>query len=127
MTLLAELKHKQIVVLGAGITGMSCVRFLSAQGLCFAVNDSRANPFSHRYSEQQFSVDFPTANLHLGQWQTELIAKADVIIISPGIDSVRENIAQYISDDCRVMGDIELFCQINNAQPNPIRTFKFST
>ncbi len=121
MTLLAELKHKKIVVLGAGITGMSCVRFLSAQGLCFAVNDSRANPFSHRYSEQQFSEDFPTTNLYLGQWQTELIAKADVIIISPGIDSVRENIAQYISDDCRVMGDIELFCQINNAQPNPIK------
>lgn len=120
MTLLADLQHKQIVVLGAGITGLSCARYLSAQGLCFAVNDSRANPFAQPYSEQQFTEDFPTASLHLGQWQTELIGSADIILISPGIDSVSQKIAQYISKDCCVMGDVELFCQLNNELPRPI-------
>jgi len=114
MTLLADFKQKQILVLGAGITGMSCVRFLSAHGLCFAVNDSRVNPFTANYNEQQFCEDFPTASLTLGQWQSELIANADVILISPGIDSAIDEIAQYISTDCCVMGDVELFCQINN-------------
>ncbi len=114
MTLLADFKHKQILVLGAGITGMSCARYLSAQDLCFTVNDSRANPFANNYAKEQFSENFPMASLHLGQWCSELISKADVILISPGIDSNIDAIAQHISDDCCVMGDVELFCQINN-------------
>jgi len=114
MTLLADFKNKQILVLGAGITGMSCVRYLSAQGLCFAVNDSRTQPFSGDYSEQQFNDEFPNASLHLGQWHSELITNADIILISPGIDSAISGIAQHISADCRVMGDVELFCQLNN-------------
>lgn len=118
MTLLADFKDKQIVVLGAGITGMSCARYLSAQGLCFAVNDSRSQPFAEDYSELQFKRDFPRANLHLGQWHSDLIASADIILISPGIDSASSDIAQNISTDCRVMGDVELFCLLNNERSN---------
>lgn len=114
MTLIADFKSKQILVLGAGITGMSCVRYLSAQGLCFAVNDSRSQPFSANYTEKQFNDEFPSANLHLGQWNSELIANADIILISPGIDSTASGIAQHISVNCHVMGDVELFCLLNN-------------
>ncbi|MBL4942379.1 MAG: UDP-N-acetylmuramoyl-L-alanine--D-glutamate ligase [Colwellia sp.] len=114
MTLLADFKDKQILVLGAGITGMSCVRYLSAHDLCFAVNDSRTNPFMANYSEQQFGAEFPTARLHLGQWHSDLISQAEVILISPGIDSTIKEISPYISADCQVMGDVELFCQLNN-------------
>ena len=114
MTLIADFKSKQILVLGAGITGMSCVRYLSAQGLCFAVNDSRRQPFSANYTEQQFHDEFPSANLHLGQWNSELIANADIILISPGIDSEASGISQHISENCHVMGDVELFCLLNN-------------
>ncbi len=114
MALLADFKDKQILVLGAGITGMSCVRYLSAQGLCFAVNDSRTKPFAHDYDEQQFSKEFPRTSLHLGRWHSELIANADIIVISPGIDRAIDDIAQNISADCCVIGDIELFCQLNN-------------
>ena len=118
MTLLAGFKGKQILVLGAGITGMSCVRYLSAQNLCFAVNDSRMKPFAAGYNEQQFNEEYPNASLYLGQWDSELIASADVILISPGIDSAIGEIAQHISADCRVMGDIELFCLLNNERLN---------
>lgn len=113
MTLLTDLQHKKILVLGAGITGLSCVRYLSAQGLCFAVNDSRTNPFTVNYTEQQFYQEFPTARLHLGTWHSELITNADIIFISPGINSATHDIADYISADCHVMGDVELFCQLN--------------
>ena len=120
MTLLTDFKHKQILVLGAGITGLSCARYLNAQGLCFAVNDSRANPFVTNYSKEQFSEDFPKASLHLGCWNSELISKADIILISPGIDTSLNDIAQHISSECRVMGDVELFCQLNNERTKPI-------
>ncbi|MDX2367319.1 MAG: UDP-N-acetylmuramoyl-L-alanine--D-glutamate ligase [Colwellia sp.] len=118
MTLLADFKDKQILVLGAGITGMSCVRYLSAQGLCFAVNDSRPQPFAADYHEQQFSEEFPSADLYLGRWHSELIATADIILISPGIDREINDIAQHISAECRVMGDVELFCLLNNERIN---------
>jgi len=107
-------------VLGAGITGMSCARYLSAQGLCFSVNDSRINPFASNYNEQQFLKDFPTASLNLGKWHNELIAKADIILISPGINSESDEIKQHINADCCVMGDIELFCQLNAERTKPI-------
>jgi UDP-N-acetylmuramoylalanine--D-glutamate ligase len=118
MTLLADFKDKQILVLGAGITGMSCVRYLSAQGLCFAVNDSRPQPFSAGYNAQQFSDEYPNATLHLGQWRSELIATADIILISPGIDSAINEIAPFIAADCRILGDVELFCLLNNERIN---------
>lgn len=120
MTLLADLKHKQILVLGAGITGLSCARYLSAHGLCFAINDSRKNPFTKNYSQQDFKEGFPQATLHLGQWEPALIANADLILISPGIDSSTEVIAQNISNECQVIGDVELFCQLNQERKNPI-------
>lgn len=120
MTLLAGFKDKQILVLGAGITGMSCVRYLSTQGLCFAVNDSRTQPFTDNYTEQQFSDEFPSADLHLGKWHSELISAADIILISPGIDRAINEITQFISADCLVMGDVELFCLLNNERTNKL-------
>ena len=120
MTLLTAFKNKQILVLGAGLTGMSCARFLAAQGLCFAVNDSRSNPFAHGYNQQAFNTEFPQVSLSLGQWNSELIASAEVILISPGIDSSIAEIAAFIKADCQMLGDVELFCQINNQRRNPI-------
>ena len=121
MTLLTAIEHKQILVLGAGLTGLSCARYLASQGLCFAVNDSRLNPFTHHYDEQAFKAEFSQATLSLGKWDSALIANADVILISPGIDSSLAQIAQFIKADCQVMGDVELFCQINNQAVKPIK------
>lgn len=120
MGLLTELKNKRIVVLGAGLTGLSCVRFLHAQGLSFAVNDSRAMPFANDDLRDEFLLDFPRVNLVIGQWHKDLIKAADVLIVSPGIDLEATGIINSIGPDCDVVGDVELFCQINNQRINPI-------
>jgi UDP-N-acetylmuramoylalanine--D-glutamate ligase len=120
MTWLTAFKDKNIVVLGAGMTGLSCLRFLHAQGLSFAVNDSRTMPFTDVNTLAQYEKDYPQARFIFGQWQHELIANADILVISPGIDLAKEGIAQTISSDCNVMGDVELFCQVNNSCVNPI-------
>ncbi len=121
MTLLAELQNKQILVLGAGLTGISCIRFLHGQGLSFAVNDSRINPFSHDgYSISQFKINFPKARLVCGQWCRKTIANADVIVASPGIDLSKTGITKFIKADCQIIGDVELFCQLNNARVKPM-------
>ena len=107
-------------MLGAGLTGMSCARFLAAQGLCFAVNDSRSNPFTDTYDVQAFNAEFPLVTLSLEKWDSTLIANADVILISPGVDSSIAEISQFVKKDCQLLGDVELFCQINNQRQNPI-------
>ncbi|MDP7593137.1 MAG: UDP-N-acetylmuramoyl-L-alanine--D-glutamate ligase [Litorilituus sp.] len=120
MTLLTAFKEKQLLVLGAGLTGMSCVRFLASHGLSFAVNDSRIHPFNEKYSLDDFADNYPDVTLSTGQWDSALITNADVIIVSPGIDCSMAEISQYIKPDCQVMGDVELFSLLNNERTNPM-------
>ena len=121
MTWLTAFKDKNIVVLGAGMTGLSCLRFLHGQGLSFAVNDSRAMPFANASEQTQYQQDFPRAKFIFGQWQASLIANADIIIASPGIDLAGEGIAGLIAKHCQVIGDIELFCLVNNSRIKPMK------
>ncbi|MEI6894913.1 MAG: UDP-N-acetylmuramoyl-L-alanine--D-glutamate ligase [Colwellia sp.] len=120
MTWLTAFKDKKIVVLGAGVTGLSCLRFLHGQGLSFTVNDSRVMPFATASEQAQYQTDFPKANFIFGQWQQNLIAHADIIVASPGIDLVSEGITELMSTHCQVMGDIELFCLVNNSRTKPM-------
>ncbi len=107
---LVKLKNKRIVVLGAGLTGMSCVRFLAKHQLSCIVNDSRVNPIN----SAEFSQQFPANKLVLGQWDESIISQAEVIFASPGIDLDEENISALISPQCVLLGDVELFCQLTD-------------
>lgn len=120
MAWLTAFKDKNIVVLGAGMTGLSCLRFLHAQGLSFAVNDSRTMPFENPDEQAQYEKDYPKAQFFFGQWQQRLISNADIIVTSPGIDLVSEGITALISANCQVIGDVELFCLVNNSHINPM-------
>jgi len=107
---IAELKNKRIVVLGAGLTGMSCVRFLAKHQLYCHVNDNRENAVN----TEEFKQSFPACELTLGQWNLASIDNADVLIVSPGIDLEKEQLLNNITSHCQVMGDVELFCQITD-------------
>lgn len=109
-TLIAGLKQMQILVLGLGLSGLSCARYLKSQGIAFAVNDSRENPVHG----QQFSQDYPATELVLGDWDLALIGAADLILVSPGVDITLPVIANAIHPDCQVWGDVELYCRLQN-------------
>jgi len=102
--------NKNVLILGLGLSGLSCVRFLTKMDVKFAVNDSRNSPVNI----EQFNKEYPLLKLSLGQWDAELIAAADIIITSPGIDLNDKNIATHINDKCQIWGDVELFFQIIN-------------
>ncbi len=117
------LKDKNIVVLGAGLTGLSCARFLQNNALSFTVNDSRENPLNidalsdqslKQKSELFFAQQYPLGKLITAGWHRDLIKSADVIIARPGIDISVPDIAQHISHSCQVIGDVELYCKVNN-------------
>ncbi|MGB1263254.1 MAG: UDP-N-acetylmuramoyl-L-alanine--D-glutamate ligase [Cognaticolwellia sp.] len=104
-----QLANKNIVILGIGITGLSCARFLHGYDIEFAVNDSRAMPISPGDFKHQFADN----SLVLGQWDSALIAQADILIVSPGINLDEPAIRSAISEHCDVVGDIELFCRLS--------------
>lgn len=107
---IAKLKNKRIVVLGAGLTGMSCVRFLAKHQISCQVNDSREGVTN----KDEFNSLFPNCDLSLGQWRLEWVANAEVVITSPGIDLEAEKLSQVISEHAELIGDIELFSQITD-------------
>jgi UDP-N-acetylmuramoylalanine--D-glutamate ligase len=121
MTWLTAFKGKKIVVLGAGMTGLSCLRFLHAQGLSLIVNDSRQMPFTHAEQLSSYQQDYPHCTFYFGQWQHAIIASADIIITSPGIDLDAEGLSIHLAKDCQIIGDIELFCLVNNSLDKPIK------
>jgi UDP-N-acetylmuramoylalanine--D-glutamate ligase len=107
---IAQLTAKKIVVLGVGLTGLSCVRYLKENGLTCSVNDSRQTPVVISDFEQEFQ----NTPLVLGTWDQALIASADILFVSPGIDTSVADISSAINKDCIVAGDVELYCQNHN-------------
>ena len=73
------LANKNIVVVGMGLTGLSCVRFLLAKGALVTAMDSR--------SELTLSLDIP---LFLGELNISKLTQADLIEI--GRASCRERV-----------------------------------
>ncbi|SES99876.1 UDP-N-acetylmuramoyl-L-alanine--D-glutamate ligase [Thalassotalea agarivorans] len=109
MDFLTQLNNSNVLVLGAGVTGMSCARFLASKDIAFSLNDSRDAVLD----AAMFSKEFPHATLSLGKWDTKLIAAADIIIISPGIDLATPALAAK-RDDCEVIGDVEIYCRLKD-------------
>jgi UDP-N-acetylmuramoylalanine--D-glutamate ligase len=107
---LAQFKNKNILVLGAGLTGMSCARFLQKHNIDFSINDSRQTPVDL----ETFKTEFPMVPLFTGSWNAEAISQADIILASPGVDLTISDIKTNISDDCDVMGDVELYTRLTN-------------
>lgn len=96
------LANKNIVVVGMGLTGLSCVRFLLTKSAKVIAMDSR--------SELTLSLEVP---LFLGVLDTRKLCQADLIVLSPGVDLNTPAIQQAIESGVRVIGDIELFAQFN--------------
>jgi len=99
--------HFDVVVVGLGKTGLSCVRYLSKQGLNIAVTDSRDKPpeLSNLHNE------FESVPVYLGGINSEVLLAADQIILSPGVPLEDKNVKQAIASGIPVFGDIELFCK----------------
>ncbi len=103
MTMIAT--DKQRIIVGLGVTGLSCARFFAKHGIAFSMADSRENPPGLDKFKHEF-IDVP---LHLGAFSTELFSSADELIVSPGIALEEPAIAAAIKKGVSVCGDIDLF------------------
>ena len=99
------------LVIGLGITGQSCVRYLVAQGMPLRALDTRAQP----PGIEQLRSDYPQLPIHLGGWQESWLTAARRLIVSPGISLSTPQLAVQAAAGKEIVGDIELFARAVNA------------
>src|SRR3990167_4253900 len=95
------------LVIGLGLTGLSCVRYLISKNRLVSVVDTRENP--PKLSDCQ--KEFPNVKIHLGKFQESIFSQADTLIVSPGMSLAEPCIVQCIEKNIPVMGDVELFAR----------------
>lgn len=101
---MADYKNKNIVVIGLGKTGLSCVDFLLKKQANVRVIDTRSNPSG----AEQLPQSVP---LHTGGLNQAWLLESDMIVISPGLAVKTPEIQTALSAGVDVVGDIELFCR----------------
>lgn len=96
------LQNKNVIVLGLGLTGQSCVRFATEQGANVVAWDTR--------SELDIQLDVP---MRLGDFDAETLSQADLLLVSPGIDLDLPALRTARHAGVEMIGDIELFARFN--------------
>ena len=106
-----QLHHHQdlnYLVVGLGVTGFSVAKHLLAHGYRCRLQDTRdIPPFLHQLQKQ-----FPQVEVCKQALDSELIAWADVLVVSPGLSIHAAEISQATDLGKSVIGDIELFAQV---------------
>ena len=99
------------LVVGLGVTGLSCVRYLAAQGVQVAVADSRAEP----PGLATLNKELPDIAVFLGPFDDALFNDAERLVVSPGVPVSTPQIEAARQRGVPVLGDIELFVQAARA------------
>ncbi|MBD2805498.1 UDP-N-acetylmuramoyl-L-alanine--D-glutamate ligase [Xenorhabdus sp. ZM] len=99
-----EYGDKRIVIVGLGLTGLSCVDFFMARGVIPRVMDTRTIPPG--------SDKLPDGvECHTGGLNAEWLMDADLIIASPGVALATPEFLAAANAGVEIIGDIELFCR----------------
>lgn len=99
--------QQRVLVVGLGETGLSCVRFLHARGVELAVTDSRLTPPGLNVLQESY----PDVGVFVNGFDSQAIARADVLVLSPGVSLKTAEIVQAGEQGKSIVGDIELFAR----------------
>jgi UDP-N-acetylmuramoylalanine--D-glutamate ligase len=95
------------VVVGLGKTGVSCLRYLSRQGIPMSATDTRRAP----PGLEELGALAGTIDIRLGGFDLSLLSGAKQVLMSPGV-SLQEPIARAARElGIEVLGDVELFAR----------------
>ncbi|MCJ8340498.1 MAG: UDP-N-acetylmuramoyl-L-alanine--D-glutamate ligase [Pseudomonadales bacterium] len=95
------------IVIGLGVTGISCAQLLAEKGENFIVVDTREKP----PKLEQFRHDYPQVKVLLGPLDAQLLSTASELILSPGIAKDDPAIVYALNRGAILVGDIDLFCR----------------
>ncbi|HGY4713087.1 TPA: UDP-N-acetylmuramoyl-L-alanine--D-glutamate ligase [Klebsiella oxytoca] len=101
---MADYQGKKVVIIGLGMTGLSCVDFFMARGVTPRVMDTRVAPAG---------LDkLPEAvERYVGGLNEDWLLTADLIVASPGIALAHPSLSAAADAGMEIVGDIELFCR----------------
>ena len=101
------LSAEPTLVVGLGKTGLSCVRFLVANGVPVAVTDSRVNP----PGLDEVQKEFKEVKCSVGGFDDSLFEWAKHLIVSPGVAVDEPKIMVAHERGAEIIGDVELFAR----------------
>ena len=96
---------KRRLIVGLGITGISCIRHFLRLGLSFSVLDTREQP----PEIEAVLKEFPNVDIRFGDGHSEWVDGANEIYVSPGISKDDPLFATAIARGALITGDIDLF------------------
>lgn len=99
--------NKKILILGMGLTGISCINFFLKQGIKPKIIDESKHPVLLEKIPKNIEYRLGTLN---HKW----ILESDLIIISPGISSFIPILVHARSLGIEIISDIELFSRETN-------------
>lgn len=102
--MITNLENKKIVIIGAGLTGISCVDFFISRGIIPRVMDDKLCLSDLKQFPD--NVEFWSGELN-EQWLLE----ASIIIVSPGVSLSHPALVKAKIKGIKIIGDIELFAQ----------------
>ena len=95
---------KQVVIIGLGKTGLSCVTYFRQRGITPLVMDTRENP----PGKESLPAD---CRLITGPLDAEILCSASLIVASPGIGLATPALQAAQMAGVEIVGDIELFAR----------------
>ncbi|PHM49712.1 UDP-N-acetylmuramoylalanine--D-glutamate ligase [Xenorhabdus miraniensis] len=101
---MTEYRGKKVVIVGLGLTGLSCVDFFITRGVTPRVMDTRiVPPGSDKLPDD--------VECHTGSLNKQWLLDADLIVASPGIALATPELQAAADAGVEIVGDIELFCR----------------
>ena len=93
------------VVVGLGVTGMSCARYFRQRGIPFSVVDTRTDA----PGLATLRAEMPEVAVFAGSYPAELITAASELVVSPGVALDAPLVQQARDAGVDIVGDIDLF------------------
>ena len=100
-----QTESSQTLIVGLGKTGLSCARYLAAQGESCVVTDTRSEP----PGLDELLNEYPDMPVHLGGFRDDDFSSASRIVLSPGVSLRDKYVRSAVKRGAEVLGDIELF------------------
>lgn len=99
-------------MLGLGDTGLSMTRWLTRQGAVVSVADTRAAP-PHA---PLLAREMPAVRLRTGHFHQDDFRQAEMLAVSPGVDTRVDEVSAAIKRGTPITGDVELFARTLHAR-----------
>ncbi|UWS28651.1 UDP-N-acetylmuramoyl-L-alanine--D-glutamate ligase [Erwinia pyrifoliae] len=101
---MADYQGKKVVIIGLGLTGLSCVDFFIARGVVPRMIDTRVVPPGLEKLPKNVEC-------WLGSMNDSWLLDADLIVASPGVALAHPSLMAAAQNGVEIIGDVELFCR----------------